>query len=154
MRLSSFVLAATAAASLAAAAPAHAAQPHPGGTYGGMTPQDWPAIFTVSASGRAILSAHAGLDRPCTSGNTRSTSDAYGKIKVGASGRFSTSFGPQPQQNADGTTDEYTGSLTGRLDKRRGRITATWRLQSVTKDASGNVTDSCDSGAVTFTVRQ
>ena len=153
MRISPLVLAAAAAASLLAAAPAHAARPHPGGTYGGMTPQDWPAIFTVAANGRSIVSAHIGLDRPCTSGNTRSTSDGYSKLKVSRSGAFSTSFGPQPQQNADGTTDEFSGSLTGRLDARHGRITGTWELMSVTKDTAGNVTDTCDSGPVKFTVR-
>jgi hypothetical protein len=153
MRISPLVCAATVAASLLAAAPAHAARPHPGGTYGGMPPQDWPAIFTVASSGRAIVSAHIGLDRPCTSGNSRSTTDSYAKIKLSRTGAFSTSFGPEPQQNSDGTTDEFTGSLTGRLDARRGRITATWELMSVTKDTAGNVTDTCDSGPVKFTVR-
>src|SRR4051794_29110706 len=110
MRISPLVLAATAAASLVVAAPAHAARPHPGGTYGGMTPQDWPAIFTVAASGRSIVSAHIGLDRPCTSGDSRSTTDSYSKLKVSRTGAFSASFGPEPQQNADGSTDEFSGS--------------------------------------------
>jgi hypothetical protein len=155
MRISPLVLAATTAASLLAAAPAHAARPHlhPGGTYGGVTPQDWPAIFTVAASGRSIVSAYIGLDRPCTSGDTRSTTDRYAKLKVSRTGAFSSSFGPQPEQNADGSTDEFTGSLSGRLDARRGRITGTWELMSVTKDTAGSVTDTCDSGAVKFTVR-
>jgi hypothetical protein len=153
MRIPPLVLAATAAASLVAAAPAVAAKPHPGGTYGGMTPQDWPAIFTVAANGRSIVSAHIGLDRPCSSGNTRSTSDGYRGVRISRSGAFSTSFGPEPQQNDDGTTDEFSGSLRGRLDARHGRITGTWDLMSVTKDANGNVTDTCDSGPVKFTVR-
>jgi hypothetical protein len=153
MRITPLVCAATVAASLVAAAPAAAARPHPGGTYGGMTPQDWPAIFTVAANGRSIVSAHIGLDRECTSGDSRSTTDSYAKVKISRSGTFSTSFGPEPQQNDDGTTDEFSGFLTGRLDARHGRITATWELKSDTKDAAGNVTDTCDSGPVKFSVR-
>jgi hypothetical protein len=153
MRISSFVVAATVAASLLAAAPAHAARPHPGGTYGGLTPQDWPVVMTVSASGRAITGANIGLDSTCTSSDGRSDTDAYQRIEVSRTGAFSVSFGPQDDPNADGTVEESSGFLKGRLDARRQRITGTWELKTLTKDAAGNVTDSCDSGAVSFTAR-
>jgi hypothetical protein len=153
MRISPLVLAAAAAASLLAAAPAHAARPHPGGTYGGLTPQDWPVIMTVTANGRAITGANIGLDSTCTASDGRSDTDTYRRIEVSRSGAFSTSFGPQDDPNPDGTTEESSGFLRGHLDARRQRITGTWELKTVTKDAAGNVTDSCDSGAVQFSAR-
>jgi hypothetical protein len=153
MRIIPLVVAAAATASLLAAAPAHASRPHPGGTYGGLSAQHWPVIMRVSAGGRAITAASIGLDLPCTSGDARSETDTYHRIEVARSGAFTVSFGPQPAQNADGTTDELTGSLTGRLDARRRRITGTWELRAVRKDTAGTVTDTCDSGPVKFTAR-
>jgi|tagenome__1003787_1003787.scaffolds.fasta_scaffold20245246_2 hypothetical protein len=153
MRITPLVLAAAAAASLLAAAPAHAARAHPGGTYGGSTAQEWPVTFTVAASGRSIIRAQIALERPCMAGPTRATPDSYSDLRVSRTGAFSSSFGPDPQKHDDGTSDEFTGSLSGRLDARRQRITGTWELKTVTKDAAGNVTDTCDSGPVKFTVR-
>jgi hypothetical protein len=137
---------------IAASAPA-AAKPGVAGLYAGSTPQGWPAFVEVAHDGRTITRAAIALERTCTSGGYV-TSDTSGKVAITRTGAFSSSYGPESQDNGDGTHTDYTGSLKGRLDRRHGRISLTWRLQSVKKDAAGNAIDTCDSGAVAFTVKQ
>src|SRR3954447_22814497 len=111
----------------ALAVPAQAAPPRPDGAYGGDSAQDWPVVLQVARHGRSIRAAHIALDRTCTSGDAFVTSDAYSGVTVTRSGAFSVSFGPEPWQNDDGTVTTSSGTLKGRLDKRRGRVTGTWQ---------------------------
>jgi hypothetical protein len=136
------------------AAPAHAAPLRPDGSYGGDTKQDWPVVLQVAKHGRSIRAAHIALDRTCTSGDSFVSSDTYHDVNVSRSGAFSVSFGPEPQQNDDGTVTNFSGTLKGRVDKRRGRITGTWQLVSVDSDTAGTTTDTCDSGVVSFSASQ
>jgi hypothetical protein len=77
--------------------------------------------------------------------------DRYDKLELTAGGRFENQYGPVTTQNGDGTTTDYRGSVTGKLTS--GKVTATARLSGDFYDASGKLTDTCDSGKVNWTAR-
>ena len=69
-------------------------------------------------------------------------------------GKFSASFGPQVNRNDDGTTTDFEGSLRGALNKARTKLSGKWQLKVTDHDASGAVTDTCDSGSVSWKAKQ
>jgi hypothetical protein len=142
-----FSLAITAALGVPAAATAAA-----GVVYGGVTKESWPVMIQLSASGRQVVRAAIGLEMSCTSGDSYSERDGFTKLPV-KKRRFGTSYGPSTQRYKDGTTVDYEGSIRGRLNKARTRISGTWQLTETFYDGSGKVTDTCRSG-VSWTARQ
>jgi hypothetical protein len=63
-------------------------------------------------------------------------------------------YGPVTQRHDDGTTTDVQGRMTGaRKDSRTG-IAGTWRMIAVDHDTTGAVTDSCDTGMLTWSAKQ
>ena len=54
----------------------------------------------------------------------------------------------------DGTTVDMEGSFAGRFTRSRAGASGTWTLKVTMRDAAGAVTDTCDSGEVTWRVKQ
>lgn len=80
--------------------------------------------------------------------------DEYTRLPVSRSGRFSVRFGPVTQRNDDGTTIDLEGRMSGRLNSTKTRITGTWQFKATDHDATGAVTDTCDSGSVSWRAKQ
>ena len=125
-----------------------------GNTYGGVTPQGLPLVVDMTADRRHIVRAITVLDMTCTSGDTFVVTDRYPRMPVTKKGRFSFAFGPETERNPDGTTSDYSGRLTGRLNETKTKITGTWSYTVTDHDAAGAVTDTCTSGTVSWTAKQ
>ncbi len=131
-------------ASPAAAAPS-------GVVYGGATAQDWPVVVQLAQNRRSIAKLTIALELKCQSGTPVINKDRYDKLKLSASGRFEDTYGPVTTRNGDGTTTDYRGSVAGKVTS--AKVTATSRLTGDFYDATGKLTDSCDSGKVSWTAR-
>ncbi len=125
-----------------------------GNTYGGVTSQGWPVVIDLTATRRQLVRAVIALDMTCTSGDTGVSGDRYTKLAVTKSGRFGITYGPVTKRNDAGTTTDYQGRLAGRLYAAKTRISGTWVWKFTNHDATGGVTDTCDSGSVTWTAKQ
>jgi hypothetical protein len=137
------------AAALLSAAPAAAAPS--GVVYGGETAQEWPVVVQLAKDRKSVAKLAIGLTLKCGGGTSLGNHDRYDKLKLTVSGRFEDSYGPVTTRNGDGTTTDYHGSVTGRVTS--AKVTATSRLQGDFYDASGRLTDTCDSGKVSWTAR-
>jgi hypothetical protein len=124
-----------------------------GVVFGGLTAQDWPVVVELSKNGRRVVRASAGLRLTCTSGGFFNVPDAYGGLPV-KNRKFSVSFGPTTQRNSDGTTTDLEGSISGSINKARSKVTGRWQLKATEHDAAGAVTDTCDSGVVSWSAKQ
>jgi hypothetical protein len=153
-------LAAVAALPVAAAASTQSEGPRAqsaalrGVVYGGRTAQVWPVMIEVDQSRRRVMEAVIGLDLTCTSGASFSESDRWVNMRVNARRKFSARFGPEAEHNPDGTTSDWEGSVTGRFNRARSRISGTWRLRVTDYDTAGAVADTCDSGNLRWTAKQ
>jgi hypothetical protein len=125
-----------------------------GNTYGGLTAQGMPVVVDMKASRRQLVRAVTVLELTCTSGASGLAPDRYTSLPVKRSGKFAVRFGPVTERNADGTTTDYQGSMSGRLNSAKTKISGTWRFTYVEHDAAGAVTDTCDSGSVAWTAKQ
>jgi hypothetical protein len=155
--LAGALLLASAPVSVAAAPGARAQAPASaavGTTYGGLTSQGYPVVVDTNRTRRQIVRAVVVVEMTCTSGDSGLTSDIYRNVGVTKRGKFSISFGPQTVRNDDGTTSDYEGSFSGRLNPSQSRIFGTWRYKFTNYDAAGAVTDTCDSGRVSWTAKQ
>jgi hypothetical protein len=129
--------------------------PARGVVYGGFTAQDWPVAIEVSKDRRRVVRAAIGLTLTCApSGLVVRIPDAYRNLPLSKKGRFRDSFGPNPISNADGTTTELRGSVTGTTNAKRTQMSGSWQFTAVDHDAAGTVTDTCDSGKVSWTAKQ
>jgi hypothetical protein len=125
-----------------------------GNVYGGFTSQHDPVVLELSANRRHVGRMAAALDLTCTSGGGFTAAPQLGPLPVTKSGRFSRTLGPVTQRNDDGTTTDYSEHMTGKLNHAKTKISGTWSLKGVDHDATGAVTDTCDSGTVTWTAKQ
>jgi hypothetical protein len=118
---------------------------------GGFTHQDWPVVLTLSKSRRQVVRATIGLRLTCVSGNGLGLPDTYRRLSVSKSSRkFSASFGPETVRNEDGTTSDYEGSVSGKLNAAGTKASGKWQLKLVDHDAAGTVTNTCNSGTVSW----
>jgi hypothetical protein len=125
-----------------------------GNTFGGMTSQHWPVIIDMSANRRQVNRAVAGLEMPCTDGGTATIPSRLAQIPVTRAGAFHRSFGPVTFRNDDGTTTDFQGRITGRVNAAKTKIAGTWSAQVTDHDATGAVVGSCFSGTVNWTAKQ
>ena len=125
-----------------------------GNTYGGVTSKGFPVIVTMNATRRQVVRAIAAVEADCTSEATLNTPDKFTKLAVTRSGKFKVVYGPYTVRNDDGTTTDYQGRMTGALNDAKTKIAGTWRLIAVYHDAAGAVTDTCDSGLLTWSAKQ
>ncbi len=128
--------------------------PAVGNTFGGLTPQILPVVVDMNASRRLIVRAAMALELTCTSGAIVISPDVYAGVSVTRKGKFRVSFGPVTNRNDDGTTTDFQGRMSGALNAAKTRITGTWSLTSIDHDAAGNVTDTCNSGSVSWKAKQ
>jgi hypothetical protein len=146
-------LALTLVAALALAAPAMAAKS--GGTgYVGFNRTGDPVAIQMARSGKQIAKAAMELRMTCKSGDQFPFIDRYAGVKVSKSGAFRSTFSNQTVDEGNGKTAVFSGSLIGKFNKARTKITGTWSLHSDEKDATGAVTDTCDSGTAHFSATQ
>lgn len=145
---------ADATASRAGSTHAHSAAAAAGVTYGGRTSQDFPVVVEVNKTRRKLARAIIAIRLTCTAGGFITTPDAYTRLSISKSGKFGASFGPSTQRNDDGTTTDFEGSVSGRFKSRRTRVTGKWSVKSTDHDASGAITDTCDSGTVSWSAKQ
>lgn len=143
----------------AAATPAHGNSRAPttgaaGTVYGGATGQDFPVVIETSKNGRKVVKAKIAIRLTCTSGSTLTFSDTYTALSVNKRRRFSTSFGPATTRNDDGTTTDVQGAISGAFNKARTKAFGNWSFKATDHDNSGAVTDTCDSGNISWTAKQ
>ena len=148
------ILVPMAAASPGTAAPTARHAASAGAVYGGTTAQDFPVIIELRSNRRQVVRAVIGIRLSCTSGGSFSLADNYVKVPVSRQGKFSVSFGPVTERNDDGTTVDFEGSMDGRLNAARTKISGKWQVKATDHDTTGAVTDTCDSGSVSWTAKQ
>jgi hypothetical protein len=126
-----------------------------GGTvYGGVTAQRFPVVIETSKNGRKVAKATIAINLNCTSGAVVTLPDDYAAIKVSKRRKFSASFGPVTNRNDDGTTTDFQGSMSGKFNKSRTKVSGTWSFKVVDHATSGAITDTCDSGSVSWKAKQ
>jgi hypothetical protein len=138
-----------AALAVVMAAPASAAPSDV--VYGGVTPQGWPVVVQLSHDRRTVTKLVVALPLKCGHGAPIVNRDSYAKLKLSKSGRFSDTYGPVTTDNGDGTTTDYRGSVSGTVAA--SKIVASSRLSGAFYDATGTLTDTCDSGTVKWTAK-
>jgi hypothetical protein len=142
---------------VASAAPASVVTPSAtavGNTYGGVTSQGFPVVVTMNATRRQVVRAVAAVDAKCTSDLALTIPDRFTKLAVTKGGKFRVVYGPYTVRNDDGTTTDWQGRMTGALNDAKTKIVGTWRLIASDHDATGAVTDTCDTGLLTWSARQ
>jgi hypothetical protein len=126
-----------------------------GGTvYGGVTAQDFPVVIETSRNGRKVVEAGIAIRLTCTSGAGIIVPDGYRAMSVSKKRKFTFSFGPVVDRNDDGTSTDFEGSISGAFNKARTKVSGKWSLKATDRDAAGAITDTCDSGSVSWTAKQ
>jgi hypothetical protein len=128
--------------------------PAAGGSYGGVTSQNFPVVLETARHGRQVARAIVAIRLTCVSGAFITTPDSFQKLTISKKGKFGASFGPETLRNDDGTTTDLEGSISGRFNSSRTRATGTWTFKATDHDGAGAVTDTCDSGEVSWTAKQ
>ena len=124
-----------------------------GVVYGGRTAQGWPVMIETSTNRSKVVQAVIGLRLTCTSGTFVSLPDRYLRLPV-KKRKFGFSFGPETRNNEDGTTSVTQGSISGALNKARSKMSGKWQLTLTEHDAAGAVTDTCESGVISWSAKQ
>jgi hypothetical protein len=125
-----------------------------GTVYGGETAQNLPVVVETSKNGRKVVKAIVAVRLTCTSGGVATLPDRYTALAVSKARKFGVSFGPETVRNDDGTTTDFEGSISGAFNKARTKVSGKWSFKLTDHDASGAVTDTCDSGSVTWSAKQ
>lgn len=119
--------------------------------FAGFTSAGNAAVAHLSADKRQIKVARTGLALVCADGVRQLVPDAWIKLEPAKSGKFSGSFADLAGTWFDGRATTSSGAIAGRLDRKRGRITGTWQLDTLVTQPDGT-TVACSSGAVKFTL--
>jgi hypothetical protein len=127
--------------------------PDRGIVFGGITGQTFPVVVETSRDGRTVTRALVAIRLPCTAGGSYAVPDGYRAVTV-QQRRFASGFGPETFRNDDGTSYDVQGSMTGTFNRSGTAVSGTWSLRMTDHDATGAVTDTCDSGTVHWTARQ
>jgi hypothetical protein len=122
-------------------------------SYGGVTSQDFPVVVDVNRRRSRVVRAVIAIRLSCTAGGFVVTPDGYTKLSI-RRGKFSASFGPTPQRNPDGTTTDFEGTISGTFNSKRTKVSGTWAFKATFRDAAGAVTNTCDSGSVSWRAKQ
>jgi hypothetical protein len=145
------------AAAAKGTAPKQAAAPKStagGAVYGGVTPQNWPIVVELDKAAKKVKRIVTGLDMTCTSKENFGTTDGFTDVKLNSKNRFKATYGPQ-RIDAAGTPADIEGAITGRLTKDHSAMKGTWTYKVTFFDAAGsNVTDTCESGLVSWKAKQ
>jgi hypothetical protein len=125
-----------------------------GAVLGGVTPQDFPVVIELNKKGTRVVRASIALHMTCTSGAAFNVSDGYRGMRISKKRKFASSFGPETNRNSDATTTDFEGSVSGALNKARTKLSGKWQLKITDHDSAGAVTDTCDSGSVSWKAKQ
>jgi hypothetical protein len=125
-----------------------------GNTYGGVTSQGFPVFADMTATRRQVVRVVAAVVLNCTSGGRFTVPDRFTKLAVTKGGKFRIVYGPYTQRNDDGTTTDFQGRMTGALNDSKTKVVGTWRMIAVDHDVAGAVTDTCDTGLLTWSAKQ
>jgi hypothetical protein len=124
-----------------------------GKSYGGVTSQDFPVVVDVNRRRSRVVRAVIAIRLSCTAGGFLTVPDGYTKLSI-RRGKFSASFGPVVQRNPDGTTTDLEGTMSGTFNSSRTKVSGTWAFKATYRDPAGTVTDTCDSGSVSWSAKQ
>jgi len=149
--LATAALAGTAAPSQGSSAASRAATI--GRSYGGVTSQDFPVVVDVNRRRTRVVRAIIAISTSCTAGGIAIFPDGYTRLSI-RRGKFSSSFGPVTQRNPDGTTTDFEGSMSGTFNSSRTKVSGTWAFKATEHDAAGAITNTCDSGSVSWNAKQ
>ena len=111
-------------------------------------------MIETSTNRSTVVQAVIGLRLTCTSGTFVSLPDRYLRLPVKKRRKFGFSFGPETRNNEDGTTSVTQGSISGALNKARSKMSGKWQLTLTEHDAAGAVTDTCESGVISWSAKQ
>jgi len=125
-----------------------------GVVFGGVTPQDLPVVVELNKKATRVVRASIAVHVTCTSGAEVNVPDSYEGVRISKKGKFATSFGPATNRNSDGTTTDFEGSASGAVNKARTKMSGKWQLKVTDHNAAGAVTDTCDSGSVSWKAKQ
>ena len=120
-----------------------------GNTFGGVTGQGHPVVIDLSSTRRKAVRVVASLQLTCTSGDGFYT-DKWTDLSISRAGKLRFVYGPVTVRNDDGTTSDFSGRVVGALNDTRTRMSGVWRFTEVDHDAAGAVTETCDSGLVSW----
>jgi hypothetical protein len=126
----------------------------PGVVFGGRTAQSWPIAVEVSKDARQVVREDVGLHLQCTSGMFTNQFDNYKTLPLSTTGSFSANFAQNGVDVGNGQKADFSGFMKGKLNARRTSGTGTWSLKFIVHDPTGAVVDTCDSGVVTWKVKQ
>ena len=122
------------------------------GVFGGLTSKGAPVVVELARSGKRVKRTVAAVELKCTpSGDSFTIVDKWTQLPV-RRGRFGSSF--RDTSTEAGQIFEASGSVKGKLNRKRTRITGSWRAQLVIRNAAGATIDTCDSGPLRFTARR
>jgi len=122
------------------------------GVFGGFTSKGGPVVVELARNGKRVKRTVAAVELKCTpSGDSFTLLDKWTQLPV-RRGRFGSSFSDTGTEA--GEIFEVSGSVKGKLNRRRTRISGSWRAQMVIRNAAGATIDTCDSGPLRFTARR
>jgi hypothetical protein len=125
-----------------------------GTVYGGVSAQEFPVVIETSRNRRRVVNATIAIRLTCTSGGVVTLPDRYRNLSVNKRRRFSASFGPTTSRNDDGTMTDFEGTISGAFNRARTKASGRWSFNLTQRDAAGAITDTCESGNVTWTAKQ
>jgi hypothetical protein len=121
-----------------------------GNTFGGVSQQGNPVVVDMNSTRRKVVRIVGAIDLTCTSGSSGTLTDKYADVSVTRRGTFKVAYGPVTQRNDDGTTTDVQVRVTGALNDTKTRLSGSWRIILTDHDAAGALTDTCDSGVVSW----
>ena len=121
--------------------------------YGGQGKDNFPVVVEVTKNRRKIVRATIAIRLLCTAGGFFTVPDVYTKLSVNKKGKFGVAYGPETVRNDDGTTTDYEGSISGSFNAARTKVSGTWQAKMTEHDGTGAVTDTCDSGTVSWSAK-
>lgn len=133
----------------AAVAAAHDASAAPGIVLAGLTSQQYPVFFKISANARTLTFGSIAISVNCTSGDQFVLADAFVRVSIKPNGRLHATFSQPPTAASGGVTYSGTDSLTAHLGRKHSQLSGTWQLR-VNYSFTNGMSDECDSGPVRF----
>jgi hypothetical protein len=126
-----------------------------GVVFGGRTAQRFPIAVEVSHDGRQVVRADVALEIRCGAGTSSVFTDAYQHLPLRSTGSFQSSFSGQRIDLASGQKGVISGTIKGKINARKTSMTGTWTFNVEVHDPTTDaVVDHCQSGNVTWTIKQ
>ncbi len=116
----------------------------------GITSQQYPVFFKISANARTLTFGSIAISVNCTSGDQFVLPDAFARVSIKPNGRLHATFSQPPTAASGGVTYSGTDSLTAHLARKHSQLSGTWQLR-VNYSFTNGMSDECDSGPVRFT---